>query len=358
MRATLLALSGIGILAVLVSACAAPGAPKPAATETASLSPENSAAPATTVSPSMSPSSTPIQPVEVLASVALPHPGPQSAPAEAVAVLGHTLWILDASQDFLVQIDLVGDRVVSTVPVPPSAIAAGDGRVLTISPVGLAGSAPPPLTLDRVDPATGTLRLVRDDLDAPPNIAVGLGSAWLAGNDTLVRVDPMTGQILADRSIPGALAAAVACGKLWIQALGPGGASLDQIDPGTGRIIWQTAVPEGTLAPQAAAGACWLLEGDGRIAKLEPGAGIVNRTPPIGMTVQVAGDAFWETTWDGQLRKVDPTSGQPGGPTWQLPKADLPSNPKFADWRLIGLDGDTWLLDATGVVKLGFGSAG
>ena len=78
----------------------------------------------------------------------------------------------------------------------------------------------------------------------------------------------------------------------------------------------------------------------------------MSKSPAFTDRIHIAGESFWTSTDAGLIQQIDPVSGASIGHAWQLPGEDLPSNPKFVDWRLISASGDLWLLTGAAVTHL------
>lgn len=351
-------LSGTPPASSIASSTASPGAT--ASPSAVSPSPSGSSVPSS--SPSVRPVATPV-PIGVIARIAIPYPDSQTAIEDAVAIVGDSLWIVDAGQTFLVRIDLLTDQVVATIPVQPSDLIAGDGRLWTVSPVGLGSSRPVTLTLSRVDLARN--RVVPTDY--PIVDAAGFGSLWSISSQVGLRqIDPETGQVTATWPSVKGDNLQVACGAFWFENLD--GTLLNRVDPSNGHVTEQIATPEGAGRVRDAAGGCWVVLGDpgdtfgsqGELARLGTTEGVLGRSPLIGQRVHIAGDTFWTSTADGIIQRIDPSTAAPIGHSWQLPASDLPTTPfpeKFADWRLFSAEGSLWLITATAVDHLDVSTA-
>ncbi len=339
----------------IASSTASPGAT--ASPSAVSPSPSSSSVPSN--SPSVRPVATPV-PSGVIARIAIPHPDSQTAIEDAVAIVGDSLWVADASQAYLVRIDLLTDQVVATIPVDHSDLIAGDGRLWTISPTGM---DLPTVTLSRVD-------LVRNRVlptDYPVAQAAGFGSLWsMSPQDGLRKIDPQTGEVTASWPSVKGLDLQVACGALWFENVD--GTLLNRVDPSNGHVTEQIATPEGAGHVRDAAGGCWVVLGDpgdfpsgfGYLARLGTTEGILDQSPLLGERVHIAGDTFWTSTADGLIQRIDPLTAAPIGHAWQLPASDLPTTAfpgKFADWRLFSAEGSLWLITATAVDHLDVSTA-
>ena len=77
-------------------------------------------------------------------------------------------------------------------------------------------------------------------------MAVGEGAVWVAGAETVVRIDPRTNQVIAKIPYGGSslevpLALAVGEGAVWVVHGGEAG-TLSRIDPQTNRVVAMISV--------------------------------------------------------------------------------------------------------------------
>ena len=264
-----------------------------------------------------------------------------------------SLWIADAGQSHLVRIDLGKNEVVATIPVDPSDLVAGDERLWTVSPVGV-GPVHGPTTLSRVD-LEGN-RVVPTDF--PVVDAAGLGSLWsIAEKGGLEQVDPKSGRIESTWPDVKGQQVDAACGALWVHD--GDRSTLTWFDPSSGRAGAAIPTQDGAGRVHQTSDGCWVVfgspgdpasSGRGSIARIDE-HGIAHESPLLVDRVHVIGDGFWTSTVDGVIQQIDPMTAAPVGHAWVLPSEQLPSNPKFADWRLIG-DGSRIYLLTGGALSL------
>ena len=313
--------------------------------------------PSTSHSPSTNSSTTPsagadYRTAQVIARLPLPHPDAQTAFDERIAVTPEAIWVADASATYLVRIDVATNQVTS-VPIDPSSLAAGDAGLWMIGPVG---GAPGPDTSDlsRVDLTTGRPTLVAS---IPPagSIAVGLGGVWVADGDIRL-YDPDTGTLLRSFPNPG-LEIDAACGALWSwDAPTPtGGATLMRLDPQTGEVLEEIPVPVMWHPLVQIGDTCWI--GASPLIGIQPGHGVV--ASYILGAIQVAGSTVWQWNTDGQVAQIDVATGNRTGPVWQLPAQDLHADPKGeADWRILSAGGSLWVLGGDQIVRYDIPTSG
>jgi streptogramin lyase len=168
----------------------------------------------------------------------------------------------------LVQIDPATNHVVG------KPIKVGPGPVSVVSDLGalwVTNTSPPSVV--RVDPVSGEVGTVGS---VTGDLAVAYGSLWAASGDQGVRADPETGQPIETFRIPRATAVATSDGQVWVLAMPEsssstlfnpikGTAALWQIDPDDNRIVGDP-VRIDDLQPIALAagdGAVWVADYDG-----------------------------------------------------------------------------------------------
>jgi hypothetical protein len=362
-----LALAVVGVLVVAVlgvavlwslpnNQVAVPPTRSPGATPSRLASPSRTptATPVSTPTPvPTGSSSSGVEPVTVVARIAIPFPDSQTAPQQALAVVYGSIWI--ATPGHLVRIDPIANQVIATIRVEQSYLIAGDGALWTLSPVEMV-PGPSRLTVSGV--------LSRNEIiatDFPEIHAAGLGSLWAISQDTgLVQIDPSTGkETKAWAEIKGR-DVEVGCGGLWIRSFMD---TLTWFDPTTGASGTPIDVSIGGAGRvHETASGCYVVLGNpgdtgtgvenGYVARIDE-TGIVNKSPAISERVHIAGDTVWTSTLAGVIQQIDPLTAAPIGNAWQLPTDELATNPKFADWRLISAGSNLYLLTPASVTRVG-----
>lgn len=345
------------VAAVAASRLSPAAAPSPPAASPSASAPSSAVAVGTaavpTVGPPPSPSVSAPRPATATFRVPLPYPDPQTV--EPAAVTADAIWILDGGQRHLVRIDLASGRVTSVIATEPGLLAASDDEVWLLAAAGpVAGGT----TLWRADPATGRL-VAAAFLPPAAGVAAGLGAVWAAGEDGVLRkLDPRTGRVLASPPLR-ATSVLVACGGLWAYRIAAP-SHWQRLDPVTLQVLEDVPAAD---APNMAevAGGCWTMLGtngggsgpiDVQLARLEPGHGIVERSPRLDRRVQATADGFWTWTVDGAIQRLDPATGAGVGPVWQLPAQDVAtSGVQSPDWRLLTAGGSLWLLNGAELVR-------
>lgn len=216
-----------------------------------------------------------------------------------------------------------------------SVVGAGSLWVETFSAAGGTGG------VERIDPSSGRSLAHIPLPGQPAGLVFGLGSLWVEtdtnGDAQLQRIDPATNAI--DSTIPvgggrGGLRASMVIDPtgIWVWSTDQTGARIMlQVNPDTdtiGKTIPLGPAPhwgnfgDGQLV--SAEGWIWALDWNGNLIKIDPQAGVVRDTFPVGGYAMVAGDgSLWvdvqpEGTRRGMLatsyvQQIDPTTGTTQG---------------------------------------------
>ena len=224
------------------------------------------------------------------------------------------LWVIDRLRGRLVKISPDYGTVLGTsktgstatlstiddrFDVDPWSIAAGAGGIWITD-----GSS----MLRRAEPTNGTM-VRRYDMGVPLNgVAVGEDAVWaISGSSaTVLRIDARTGKVTARIAIvaskrtqaPYPIALAVGLGSVWV--LNATAASVTRIDPGQAGVT--TTIPLGIeRVPRriaAGAGAVWVADADGTLARIDPTTNALTTTPIAPSLYDVAVDArgVWVTS--------------------------------------------------------------
>jgi DNA-binding beta-propeller fold protein YncE len=170
---------------------------------------------------------------------------------QGIAVGGGRVWVTRTLQGpgQLIRIDPRTNKVAG----PPIKVGPGPGQV-TYGHGTVWVQNTSPRSVMRIDPTTGHVTTVIGVVPVAYGsfvvgaIAVGYGSLWSAVNDTLIRVDPRTGQVIASVQIPRAQEIAIGDGEVWVLAAPRSSsptlfypikhtAALWEVDPNSNRII-------------------------------------------------------------------------------------------------------------------------
>lgn len=160
------------------------------------------------------------------------------------AVGGGSIWLLSATSfigDTVIAVDPTTEETTSyAVGAPAGALVhAFDALWLTIPSTG---------SVVRLDPATGEVTEVVTGLPSPAQITAGAGSLWVtlyggedwagAGDPQVARIDPETGQVVAELAVGGSPQGGVdvwaSDERVLVRSTTPW---LTQLDPETGAVI-------------------------------------------------------------------------------------------------------------------------
>lgn len=227
-------------------------------------------------------------------------------------------------------------------------------------------------SITRIDPASGKVIATHPVKGEPSGIAAGFGSLWtftpLPPGPALQRIDPQTGKVLARIRLRGAEGGPLqglvrAAGAMWIAA---DDGHLTRIDPRTNRAERVLRLPEGDFA---CAGA---LARAGRSLWFAPECGgphvvrvdlrrrkVTDRIrvrDDYAVSVTAGGGAVWAVTSNGSVLKIDPSRRQVVKQAQVSDSAERAAFGAGALWvradagRLVRVDPET--LEASGVHRL------
>jgi DNA-binding beta-propeller fold protein YncE len=295
--------------------------------------------------------------------------GPQAAAGSS-----DTVWTYNWDDRTVSQIDAATGAVVRTVSVsgsppfvPSNSLAADETGAWVISSAESAG------LLTHLRPG---LRSREFPFDGDPvAVASGAGSVWVAtkqvGRNTVLRVDPQTGAVLAavripsevptsnlpDPSFPEVQALTVGEGGVWVLVGGAEGSTVIRIDPSTARITRSKSFashgPTSGLSIVAGNGAVWtVLAGPGtaKLVALEPRTLRVKGTRPSRLTgfgsavesLVVADDSIWWNNGDlGTLLRIDPRTYKVVSSIRITPQPDSWSD--FSPYAVAGGGDSVWV---------------
>lgn len=272
-------------------------------------------------------------------------------------------WVVNGRTGFLTKIDPAYGVVVRRVRIT-SANLAYDGSRGYLDPMSVAAGLGSVWVTDgsrrliRVDPASA--KLSRIDLGSRlDGVAVGLGSVWaISGtNASVIRLDDRgreTARIpIVSRpgfQSPFPLAVAVGAGYVWV--LNGNTDTVTKIDPkqrGVSGAI-RIGIEHRPLRLTAGAGAAWVADEDGTLARIDPATNHLEIIPIAhGLKdVVVAGTSVWVTTGAGLLSGGSTSTNVATGRVRALPTASCSpiyngaASPRFliaADLPLQGLEG-------------------
>jgi streptogramin lyase len=127
------------------------------------------------------------------------------ARAAGLAFGGGSLWLLSINPSRVQQLDPASGAVRRTIPINPTLRRRGaliDAWWLTYGEGAVWATLPNYDTVARVDAATGGVQYIHLDQGQPFGIAVGGGSARVATDRAVVRLDGATGKPIAASSLP------------------------------------------------------------------------------------------------------------------------------------------------------------
>lgn len=169
----------------------------------------------------------------------------------AVAAAGGRIWVAGESEPCVaVRIDPATNRTTGspvTISASPVSIVSGAGSLWVTS--GAGGS------VDRIDPATGAVTAAWSVLNVD---AVGAGSLWGTTGNGIQRLDPRTGALAVNFTLPGASYVTFWAGSAWAVVATPSG-GLFRIDPSSNRVTGQVTTFGNDLTYVApGSGALWV----------------------------------------------------------------------------------------------------
>src|SRR5919108_6258526 len=195
--------------------------------------------------------------------------------------------------------------------------------------------------LTRIDAATGMPALTVTIPDAC-GLGVSGDQVWATSPATsrVYRVDPVSGDILVEVSVPAAPFGAAPLGDRVYASGEGGGGWLAILDPASGETLAMAHRPQIVLPDglQLGFGSLWAAgRPDRRLLRLDPTALAVQAQIEIGgepSGLAVTSDAVWVTRLDGRLYRIDPASNAISA-TWELPYS-------FLAWPTLGFD-ELWM---------------
>jgi hypothetical protein len=304
-------------------------------------SPDHTSVPATEAAPRTPSASVIAAPVVV--RIGLPDPDTQAPFADQLAVTNGAIWIeLETRPVRLLRVDTELNRITAIVDLaqPVGLFSDGDGGLWAVGPWGGA-PGPSHYTVSRVDLDTGQLT---DVATVPPlDLAVGLGSIWVADLDGLRRFDVRTGALKGTIDLR-VDTVQVACGAIW--GWDADSMAMERVDP----ITEATTSYLGPGPVYAYHGGCyrWAAGGLRPVDSTEPGLDRVNTGPP---DLVFDGRSFWGRP-ARELQRYDPIASMPIGPRWSLDPRELVYPTKVGvDAKILAAGGSIWLIRADEVVR-------
>jgi hypothetical protein len=118
----------------------------------------------------------------------------------------------------------------------------------------------------------------------PGGFAFAFASAWIAGGDKLLRVDPKTNHVVARIRVPGCAWPVYGAGSMWLSQTG----QIAEIDPATNSITKRIAVNTSEADPLTYGfGSLWVVNRNGQLLRVNPATGTTLAT------IKVQGPADW-----------------------------------------------------------------
>jgi YVTN family beta-propeller protein len=240
----------------------------------------------------------------------------------AIAVGEGSVWIANAGDDTVSQVDPASHSVIDTIDVgrSPTGVAVGAGSVW------VANSGERSVT--RINAAT---RRVVDTIEvgnAPRAIAFGGGAVWVAnaGDGTVTRIDATSGapaDPIGMTGLPSGLA--VDDGGTWVTS--EEGGSVTHLDPHTGvALAAPIAVGTRPISVAIGAGAVWVANaGDGSVTRIDPASHRVTGVIDVGGTpagLALSGATLWIADSSGAVQRVE--VGDPNGSTARVSTISAP----------------------------------
>ena len=251
------------------------------------------------------------------------------APPSNIAVGEGAVWVLNTEDETVSRIDPESKKVVKRFEISgqPSDLAVGAGAVW----VGNGGGQNRTFTvsISRVDPdsmkVTRTQRLPDTTKGAGgsanpglPRIAVGAGAVWAINpDDTISRIDPKTGRLVA--TIDGVAASTIAAGEEGVWFLSWGERSAKRLDTRTNRVTETIPLASYSLSGIAVGGgSVWVTAQDeGLLWRVEAGPDPSGSTIDVGVgaTYVAFGDgAAWTGNYiDGFVSRIAPRTNRVTG---------------------------------------------
>jgi YVTN family beta-propeller protein len=214
-----------------------------------------------------------------------------------------SMWVEDTSSSTVSRVSVATGRRVKAVKVgstPYDATFAYGSAWTTAYGAG---------ELERIDPAKNAVT-ARWKLDLPVGVVGAFGSVWAAGAGGVIRVDPVSGKVVATIAVvAGAGWTAASADAVWVTS--PNG--LVRIDPQTNTVAATIPLAGQPYLgdPDVVGGRVWVPQiRKGSIAVVDPATNTVVQTVKTGpgpfVVTQIAGEA-WVPSWKGRdIRRIRP----------------------------------------------------
>ena len=217
-------------------------------------------------------------------------------------------------------------------------------------------------TVSRIDPKTrrvvATVSIAADHIGP---LGVGHGKVWVLRQDfdrakhggQLIRIDPATnrviGRTIVGKNVCGYFSLTIGRDAVWVT--GDAQPSILRIDPVTGQILARIRTRRGTIGPVIAQGTVWLgneTKGTLRLSRIDPSTNRVQVVPGaphrLGSILRPEGSRFWGTN-GRTIRMLDMAR-----PSTASFVADLPQTYQLTVVQGT-LWGESWGSDGTGSIR-------
>jgi DNA-binding beta-propeller fold protein YncE len=192
-----------------------------------------------------------------------------------IVVTPRAVWVANdglATPDIpsLSRIDPASNKVVATIPLGPTSACCALHMGVTVAGGAVWVVVPQANMLVRIDPANNQKTIFK--LDYPPCAYVDADAttAWSTGGacaDVVGRIDVRT-HALRKLVEPHPIGLKVAFGRVWVASLAA--ANVDQIDRRTHQVVARLPVGGFPIHLAVGFGSVWVLDGAGRILRLQP----------------------------------------------------------------------------------------
>jgi virginiamycin B lyase len=176
---------------------------------------------------------------------------------EGVAVTAGSVWVADHGDGTITRVDPKTNRVVAKIPIGPNGV--NDPETVFAGPNGVFVDVASMFSVVRIDPKTNSVGLVvpRSGPVASDGVQVWIGvGEGPNGLPQVVRIDPVSGKVITAVDLGTAFISnlAIGLGSVWV-ATGDG---LFRIDSATGRIVGRLDIDGDFGDVIVAGGAVWV----------------------------------------------------------------------------------------------------
>lgn len=179
-------------------------------------------------------------------------------------------------------------------------------------------------TVLRIDPPTGQI-VAQIRVGSHPDLAIGIGmnSVWIADTKdrTITQIDPMTNKVV--RTIPAKItdetegSIGIGAGSLWVltNENGTDSGTLSRIDPKSGKVIANIALKPKSHAAIFAFESVWVTStGGGSVTRIDPHTNAMVAEIPVHAAprfIAASADSVWVLCQgDGSLARIDPLTNR------------------------------------------------